>query len=256
MIDYTVITEMPGEMASLEQIQRMHNRYLWASNYLPGKDVLEIACGAGQGLHYFSSIANRVAAGDISDKLVEIAKKNAASSVEISQMNAESLPFPNQSFDVIVFFEAIYYLQNPEKFVQECRRVLKPNGQLLIATANKDLYDFNPSPFSHRYFGVIELTQLLKPYGFSATFFGDTPLTTVSFKQKILRPLKKLAVSLNLMPKTKKGKSLFKRFVFGKQSPLPKAISNHSAPYIAPKLLSNQEPDYLHKVIFCEARLT
>ena len=42
--------------------------------------------------------------------------------------------------------------------------------------SNKDLFDFNPSPHSYIYYGVIELNELFSQYGFVTEFFGDTPV--------------------------------------------------------------------------------
>lgn len=255
MIDYTTVTEISGEMVSKEQIQRMCNRYFWAGSYVKGKDILEVACGAGQGLNYFASLANQVVAGDISDALVEKAKMNCTTNIDIRQLNAESLPFPDHSFDVIIIFEALYYLAKPELFFKECQRLLKPNGQVLIASANKDLFDFNPSPYSHRYFGVTELKQFLNQYGFKTRFFGDTPIGSVSFKQKLLRPIKTMAVKFNLIPKSMAGKKLLKKLVFGKLMAMPGSISSATMPFIKPIPLNDSIPDQQHKVIFCEATL-
>ena len=51
--DFTQVTELAGQMISEEQLLRMLNRYQWASAYVDGKDVLELACGAGQGFHCY-----------------------------------------------------------------------------------------------------------------------------------------------------------------------------------------------------------
>jgi SAM-dependent methyltransferase len=101
------------------------------------------------------------------------------------------MPFDDKSKDVIILFEAIYYLPNVEEFIKECIRVLRPGGCVLIATANKDLYDFNPSPHSHTYYGVVELNELISSHGFKTEFFGDTPVERVPLRQRIFRPIKK-----------------------------------------------------------------
>ena len=44
------LTETPGGQGSPEQLQRMFTRYRFAAGFCAGKDVVEIACGAGQGL--------------------------------------------------------------------------------------------------------------------------------------------------------------------------------------------------------------
>lgn len=256
MVDYTTVTEISGDKVSKEQVQRMCNRYFWAGEHIRDKEVLEVACGAGHGLKYFATTARRVVAGDITDTLVTKAKANAGPTVEIHRLNADSLPFADQSFDTIILFEAIYYLENPSYFLKECQRVLKPQGKLLIATANKDLFDFNPSPYSHQYYGVPELNTLLAQYGFKSRFFGDTPLQSVPLKQKILRPIKKLAVKLNLIPKSMKGKQFLKKLVFGEMMEMPHFISSETMSYIKPTEIPNFLQDKKHKVIFCEATLT
>jgi len=67
--------------------------------------------------------------------------------------------------------EAIYYLEKPNYFIKECKRLLRSTGQLLIVSANKDLYDFNPSPFSHYYFGIKEFEELMELHNFSVIFY-------------------------------------------------------------------------------------
>ncbi len=151
-MDYKDVTELSGEEISQEQLQRICNRYYWAGSYCQDKDALEVACGTGPGLGYLSRISQRLVAGDISEEILSIARLHYEERVDIQQFDASSMPFPNQSFDVVLIFEAIYYLPNVEQFMKECRRILRPAGILLIVTANKDLYDFNPSPYSHGYY--------------------------------------------------------------------------------------------------------
>ena len=70
-IDYTTVTEMSGEYVSVEQIERLCNRYYWAGNYCKGKDIVEVACGTGQGLGYLSTLANSIQGGDCSKEILE-----------------------------------------------------------------------------------------------------------------------------------------------------------------------------------------
>jgi ubiquinone/menaquinone biosynthesis C-methylase UbiE len=105
-----------------------------------------------------------------------------------------NLPYSDKSLDVIIIFEAIYYLDDVSHFIQECRRVLREGGYVLVATANKDLFDFQPSPFSRAYYGVKELTALFEQAGFFVAFAGNTSVEAVSWKQTVLRPVKKAVV--------------------------------------------------------------
>lgn len=253
--DFATVTELANEEVPMEQVERLSHRYYWAGEYCQGRDVLEVACGAGQGLGYLASVSNSVRAGDITSALVTSAHTYYGSRIEIIEMDAQSLPFSGRSMDVVILFEAIYYLPSAEHFVNECRRVLRPGGRVLIVTANKDLYDFNPSPFSQQYYGVVELGNLFGENGFSCEFFGNVPVDTAAWRQQILRPIKALAVKLNLMPKTMSGKKLLKRLVFGNLVPMPAEINRDSAPYTPPEPISPAQPDRKFKAIYLSAIL-
>lgn len=253
--DFTTVTELSGDEVSAEQVERMQHRYGWAVDYCVEKDVLEVACGAGQGLSVLARVARSLAAGDITPSLVEVAKKHYGTRVDIRVLDAQQLPLPDQSLDVVVLFEAIYYLPSAEAFAKECQRVLRPGGQVLVATANKDLYDFNPSPYSHRYYGIVELGKLFGGHGFACEFFGSYPFHGASMRQRILRPIKRLAVTLRLMPKTMTGKKLLKRLVFGGLVKMPNETELDTAGYVAPVALPAGTPNSEHKVIYlCATR--
>ena len=251
--DYISVTEIAGDEVTQEQLDRLCNRYFWAGQYCRGKDVVETACGSGQGLSYLNGIAKSLEAGDYSEKMIEIAKVHYEDRINLQQFDAQDMPFEDQSKDVIILFEALYYLPDPDKFVWECVRVLRPKGKVLICTANKDLYDFNPSPYSHQYFGIVELKDLFEPAGVTVKCFGGAPVDNVALRQKLLRPIKKLAVACHLIPKTTSGKKWIKRIVFGDLVQMPAEINENTAPYILPILLDITVPDKKHKVLFCEA---
>jgi hypothetical protein len=126
---------------------------------------------------------------------------------------------------------------------------------LLIASANKDLYDFNPSPYSHAYYGVVEMRDLFSRFGFASEFFGDTPLQDLSIRQRILRPIKKVVVQLGLIPKSMAGKKMLKKLVFGNLVPMPAEITDETCPRIDPDPIRSDMPNTTHKVIFCKATL-
>ena len=225
--DYVSVTEIAGEEVAEEQVKRLYNRYYWAGKYCEGKDVVETACGTGQGLGYLLGIAQSLEAGDYSEEILSIARRHYGERISLRQYDAQEMPYENKSKDVIILFEAIYYIRDAERFVCECKRILRPDGRVLIATANKDLYDFNPSPHSYGYYGVMELRELFGKYRFETAFFGDTPVGDVSVQQRVLRPIKKLAVMLNIMPKTTSGKKWLKRIFFGHLVKMPAEIGPH-----------------------------
>lgn len=255
-LDYVSLTEISGDDVTREQVDRLARRYHWAGDYCEGKDVLEAACGAGQGVGYLLAKARTFVAGDYSEKLLEIARSHYGERVEFRRFDAQDMPFSDDSFDVVLLFEALYYIPDLTRFFSECRRVLRPGGMLLLATANKDLFDFNPSPHSHRYLGVAELHQELGSLGFEVTCFGDTPVQSVSTRQRVLRPVKAVASRLGLIPDSMAAKKLLKRFVFGNLVPMPPEITDETAVRVPPAPLAPGVADRDHKVIYCAALLT
>jgi ubiquinone/menaquinone biosynthesis C-methylase UbiE len=244
------VTEVAGEPISAEQVERLEHRYAWAALHCGGADVVEVACGTGAGLGLLLGAARSVEAGDISQPLLDIARRHYRDRLRIARIDAQALPFDSASKDVILLFEAIYYLPDATKFLSECRRVLRTGGRVLIATANKDLSDFSPSPHSQRYYGAVELKRLLEHQGFAAELFGHLSVATVTWRQRLLRPAKRLVVSLGLMPRTMRGKSLLKRLVFGRPVAMVAEIAAGTRMRTPPLRISGDSPDREHKVLY------
>ncbi|WLS01465.1 class I SAM-dependent methyltransferase [Shinella oryzae] len=251
---FAEVTEIAGQKISVEQLERMCNRYYWARQFIEGRDVVEAGCGAGQGLGYLALHARSVVAGDISEEVLERAKSTYGDTLELKVFDAASMPWPDGSFDAVLLFEAIYYLPDVDAFFREVNRVLRPGGYLLLVTANKDLYDFVQSPFSVAYYGVRELAELARLHGLSPEFWGFVDVDRISVRQRILRPLKSVASRLGLIPKTMGGKELLKKLFFGSLVDMPASILDVSIDYVEPTRLQADQADKKYKVIYCAAR--
>ena len=256
MNDFVNVTELSGDSVSEEQVERMVHRYQWASRFCVDKDVLEVGCGTGQGLGLFLKISKNIEAGDYSKALLSVPMKYYGNKLNLRHFDAQDMPHEDGSKDVIVLFEAIYYLPDASKFVAECKRILRPNGIVLIATANKELEDFNPSPHSFKYYNCAELQELFSGFGFQSQFFGYMEGQKDHLKSKIIRFLKKVAVSYGLMPKTMAGKKFLKRFVFGKLVAMPYEIVGDEYDYVAPTKIEEKHYESRFKVIYCAAEMT
>lgn len=255
MASFQDVTEIAGEPVSTEQIDRLANRYQWAATYCDRRDVIEAACGSGPGLGLLLSRAASLEAGDVSEEILEKARQHYGKRVRLQRFDACSMPFSDKSKDVLILFEAIYYLADHDEFLHECRRVLRPGGIVLISTANKDLAGFNASPLSTAYLGTTDLNELFSRHGFDTTFFGYLPITATPLRQRLLQPLKRTVVALRLMPRTMRGKRLLKRLVFGRQVLMPAELGVLPGKFIEPTPISGDVPDREHKVIYCAARL-
>lgn len=215
--------------------------------------MLEVACGAGQGLGVLQRVGATLQAGDYSPEVLANARAIAAD-VPLQVFSAEALPFPAASIDRIVLFEALYYI-DAVAFLAEARRVLRPGGVILIATANKDLYDFTPSPHATRYLGATELKAELTAAGFAIDLFGYLDTEKVSVRQRLLRPAKAVASRLGLVPRSLSGREWLKKLFFGAMVTMPRALAEMPFNYKPPLSISGDVPDRRHKVIYCCAKL-
>lgn len=255
--DYSTITELPGSQITKLQLQRAYSRYRFAADMSEGKDVLEVACGGGQGLGLLATKARHVVGGDCDAVNLMHARETYAGDarVEVVELDAHNLQFADDSFDVILLYEALYYLKSPETFLNECRRVLRSNGIVVICTANKDWPDFNPSPFSHRYYSVPEMNILLARHGFAASFYGAFPDITDTTAAKVRSAIKRIAVCCHLMPKTMKGKVLLKKLFMGNMVTLPRILCDGVVEYEVPQPIPANVVDTIHTSLFAVGRL-
>jgi len=253
-IDYSIVTELPYSSATLEQRGRLYQRYHLARRYTCGKAILEVGCEAGIGLGYLAGSASYTVGGDYTESLLRIAHSYYRGSVPLVCLDAQNLPFCDGSFDIVVLFEAIYYLSRPTEFFAECRRVLAGRGVVVLCTVNKEWSDFNPSPFSTRYFSTQELGQLLKEHGFGVELYGAFPVATGTAKDRIVSLIKRVAINLHLVPKTMKGKEVLKRLFFGKLVPIPPEITEGMAELCPLVALNGESNSSNYKVLYAVGR--
>ena len=236
--DYTIITELPNTKIPIEQLQRFYQRYKFAQGFCAGKRVLEVACGGGQGLQLLKNNSSFVVGGDLTAPNVKQAHaaNRSCSCVETLVFDSQKLPLKKASFDVIIVFEAIYYFDDLEAFMSECKRVLSPGGVLIVSSANREWDDFNPSPFSVQYYSAQELHQLFSRHKLPTQVFTSFLISeNKGIKDTIVSTIKKTAMRLNLMPKSMKYKALFKKLFIGSLVDFPPVITEGTTPYIVPE---------------------
>lgn len=241
--DYSPVTETPGDEITREAASMLLTRYEHAAHWCVGKDVLEVACGSGQGLGYLARRARRVVGGDCTERLLGAARRHYRGRIPLVGLDAQRLPFKPASFDVVILHEAIYYLDAPDAFVRECRRVLRPTGTVVLWTVNREWADFNPSAFSHWYPTARDLATLLGSSFGRVQIYGAFPASARSFADLLISFVKHVAIRFHLIPRTMSGKRLLKRLFFGSLVRVPAEITADLAPYSPPELL---EPARFH----------
>ena len=256
--DFSTVTELPGVGAHRQQRVALYTRYSFARQFAAGKDVLEVACGAGLGLGYLAGTARRVVGGDIDESNLRIARETytARPDITVMKLDAQDLPFENEEFDVVLLYEAIYYLDQPERFFAEARRVLRPGGVLLIVSVNCEWSGFNPSPFSVRYFSASELADAMRSAGFEPDIRFCFPDKPKGFLGNVISSVRKTAVRMRLIPRTMRGKEFLKRVFYGRVNPLERDLQDgaeESAPLHDAPTDGGPVTDFL--VIYAAGRL-
>lgn len=118
--------------------------YSWAIDLLSitnADAVLELGCGFGRSLAKLCQAASHVAAVDISEKMIEVAKGACQEpNISFHVSPSEELPFPSEAFDVVVCFAAFDAMYQTEALI-EMNRVCKTGARLLITGKNDNYHD-------------------------------------------------------------------------------------------------------------------
>lgn len=119
-------------------------RALWTlmpfADTAPFPAILDVGCGTGINLLEMARVlgpCRKLTGVDISPGMLEVAKKKAAAAgVPATFMvgDAEALEVPDGAFDIVVCNSAYHWFPDRARAIRELARVLRPGGQLLLAT--------------------------------------------------------------------------------------------------------------------------
>ena len=135
---------------------------------------MEIGVGTGR----FASALGIGCGIDLSEKMLEIARKRG---IDVRVGSGEKLPFEDSVFDYVAIIITICFVENPIKVFTEAKRVLKKRGRIILGIVDRDsflgrFYQKKRSAFykEAKFFGVEELTNLLKNAGFNKFSYYQT----------------------------------------------------------------------------------
>lgn len=114
------------------------NELIKDENFL-GQLVLDDGCGTC----WFSKIILEKGANVIGTDISNTLLKEASKQITTKNATAYDLPFPDNTFDYVVFFYVLHILENPKKAITEIYRVLKPNGKLFLGFVSPNADKWN-----------------------------------------------------------------------------------------------------------------
>lgn len=161
----------------------------------PDDELLDVACGSGAFLAQKASHVRKVAGVDLSAIQIDLARRNlreriAAGTAEIVHGNAQTLPWPAESFTVVTCMASFEAFDDPAGVLAEMCRVLRPGGRLVVNFGQR----VKPSTQTHQtalglwVWAEADVPRLLAEAGFCEVTiaygkaWGDDPLSTVLSK--------------------------------------------------------------------------
>lgn len=159
-------------------------------------NLLEIGCGGGALLAEISeSTSGRVVGCDLKRERAKVAENRLP---DIVQCDGCSLPFADETFDVVVAIELLEHIPEPKYLIRDIIRVLSPSGSIFIKTPNKFTHDvfhllkrdlvstreYHPSVLTHN-----DLETMF-PNDFAITFLrADMAQYQIEKLPSVLRPI-------------------------------------------------------------------
>ena len=135
-------------------VHRLWKRFtLNMADLKPGQQVLDLAAGSGDLARLMAPVVGHVVLSDINAAMlargrVKLLDNGVFGNVTFAQANAEQLPFPDNSFDLVTMAFGLRNVTDKQRALDSIYRTLKPGGRLLVlefsrpASALKPAYDF------------------------------------------------------------------------------------------------------------------
>jgi ubiquinone/menaquinone biosynthesis C-methylase UbiE len=158
----------------------------------PGSRMLDVGCGAGQIAIPAARAGVQVTGVDIATNWIEQARARAVAeglTARFDEGDAEKLPYPDASFDVVVSLIGAMFAPRPERVAAELVRVCRPGGRIIMV-------NWTPTGFVGQLFKAIARHVPPPPAVPPAVLWGDE--TTV--RERLRAGIKDLKMTLRVYP--------------------------------------------------------
>src|SRR5215218_8483162 len=134
--------DFDGRVEEFVRHRRVHpevlGQLLTSGLFGPETCVLDVGCGTGNYAGALTAATScRISGIDPSQRMLDLARK-AASWESLVRGNAESLPFGDDAFDVVISTDVIHHVRDRDVYFHEAARVLRPGGHLVTVTDSHD----------------------------------------------------------------------------------------------------------------------
>lgn len=170
--------------------------------------LLDLGCGDGRLVPVWQSIVSGEAYGlELSPKAVEVASRMFPS-VNYTEGDATNTPYENDKFDIIICQEVIEHVEEQQKLIDECGRILKKGGYLILTTPNKYYFDrrnggnYSNQPIENiidkkRLIALLEATFRVQSYTTIIYAKGDKGIYKVLTNRYLLATLRRVGLLSN-----------------------------------------------------------
>ena len=141
--------------------------------YVAEGKLLDVGCGSGGWIEFMKRQGWDVSGIDIDEKAVDAARKRG---LDVASGNFPEAKYPEAGFDAVTMSHVIEHLHNVDEYLKECKRILKPNGKLVLITPNNESFGFwyfktnwrglEPPRHLHIFSGT-SISKALKDAGFA-----------------------------------------------------------------------------------------
>jgi len=164
--------------------------YQFASQFVSGKDVLDCGCGTGYGTALFAESGAKSALGiDFSEDAITFATSRfVRKNLSYRVMDAQRLTVPDVAFDFVFSSENLEHLPHAESNIAEIKRILRPDGMLVLGTPNKEMSSPGrepTNPYHVREFYFEELQEILAAHFRCVHIFENSSKPTESIGRNL-----------------------------------------------------------------------
>ena len=137
--------DIMNDLMSLGSHRLIKRFTLQLSGLRPGQRILDLAGGTGDFSLQFSNLVGKngqVVLADINDSMLKVGRdriinSGKSSNVHVAQVNAENLPFPDNTFDCVCIAYGLRNVTNKDLAIESMKKALKPGGRLVILEFSK-----------------------------------------------------------------------------------------------------------------------